>query len=477
MSTLSPLSLEILKTGLNLLVALTTLGLTWFIGQGLAVGWNLEQKRRETDIAILQEFYSLYGEFKEIGKIWRIIKKNYYQKYSNLEIPPPANYWLLLSRACAVEGKNEAIMVKLATERNLDESDLRALGLFRQAVQQLRESIRDKREIPSFSRGTEYVFFNNLAAQVGFIISSSKSVSSDPQSVSERLRILANVRCPDYENEIKRFKGIHPEYSQGGHHMSDLTLYSAKEKVSERSPSEEERLCPKEQLTPQDMLQIWQHFANVGGNDKDRMVNILALMLPLATGTIAYIATQLLDLRGLVPDIKPDNVQQVLIVAIVGLTISFIGMVVVLMYAGCANWNWAQADEIARIYFKKVKVNDHMVASDLLLPETCERELPVCSPRCRRKTRPDQRHLVVAYGLNWLAKQPKKPLAQSIAEWIRKQPEKDPANPVLFLTEWLANPHNPKNSLAPIFWIFLLLSSLSVIAHLFFLVLAVLAIP
>jgi hypothetical protein len=216
---MSDLELKLLEAGLNLLVALVVLGLGWFIGQRLTLKWNLIQKQRETDITNLQEFYSLYGEFKEVSKVWRILKRK--KKDSSLVVPLE-DRWSLLNRACAVESKNEAILVKLATERNLETSALNDLGLFRQAFQQLRESIRDDKEVPSASRGPEYVFFNNLAAKVGLIISSSSPDSlSDPKRATERLKTIVNVRLPDYRRAIKDFTESHPEYNEKDINYSD----------------------------------------------------------------------------------------------------------------------------------------------------------------------------------------------------------------------------------------------------------------
>jgi len=201
---------ELLKASLSLSVALITLALGWFVGHRLSVKWNLIQKQRETDIANVQDFYSLYGEFKEVSKVWRVIKRN---KDPSLGIARDSR-WSLLTRACAVESKNEAIVVKLATERDLKEDALRDLGLFRQALQKLRESIRDDIEVPFSSRGPEYVFFNDLAAKVGSIVSSSHVITtSDPISASKRLEAIANVRLPHFEAAMKRFVEAHPEYA------------------------------------------------------------------------------------------------------------------------------------------------------------------------------------------------------------------------------------------------------------------------
>lgn len=63
-----------------LLVAIIVIVIGWFIGNRITTDWNLKQKRRETDIDNLQQFYSLYGEFKEMCKIWRVIKKDLIEK-------------------------------------------------------------------------------------------------------------------------------------------------------------------------------------------------------------------------------------------------------------------------------------------------------------------------------------------------------------------------------------------------------------
>jgi hypothetical protein len=59
-SAMSPVSLEILKASFSLLVTLFGLVLAWVIGYRLSANWNLFQKQRETDIANIQQFYSLY---------------------------------------------------------------------------------------------------------------------------------------------------------------------------------------------------------------------------------------------------------------------------------------------------------------------------------------------------------------------------------------------------------------------------------
>ena len=130
--------LELFKSILGLIVAALTLSATWFIGQRLTAYWNLRQKRHELNLASLQAFHALYGEFKEVVKIWRLAKR---PLKSPVAVPQDER-WKLLTRACAIESKSEALVLRLTTERFLSSpEETAAIGLFRQAIQTLRESI------------------------------------------------------------------------------------------------------------------------------------------------------------------------------------------------------------------------------------------------------------------------------------------------------------------------------------------------
>src|SRR6266481_4046165 len=102
------ITIELIKAGISVVLLL----LTWLLGQRILVSWDLRKKRQELDITTANEFHHLYGEFKEVTKLWRIIKRNKDHTLS----PASTARWDLLSRACAAESKNESIIVKLATE-------------------------------------------------------------------------------------------------------------------------------------------------------------------------------------------------------------------------------------------------------------------------------------------------------------------------------------------------------------------------
>jgi hypothetical protein len=110
---------EVIKAILNVIVAVVTLGLGWFIGHRLTVYWAIRQKQRELELSALNDFYNLYGEFFAIWKLWAYC--NAPDKSIKL---PDTTRWSLMERACIAEGKLEAIFVKLSSERTLRDYDV-----------------------------------------------------------------------------------------------------------------------------------------------------------------------------------------------------------------------------------------------------------------------------------------------------------------------------------------------------------------
>jgi hypothetical protein len=59
--------LEFVKT----LLSGFTLLLGWFVGQRIVAYWDLKEKRQEVDLALATQFQHLYGDFKQISRLWR----------------------------------------------------------------------------------------------------------------------------------------------------------------------------------------------------------------------------------------------------------------------------------------------------------------------------------------------------------------------------------------------------------------------
>lgn len=177
----------------------------WFLGQKIVASWDIRKKRQELDIGAAVQFQQLYGELKEVGRLWRESRKS---EASEIGLPEGLR-WSLLARGANAESKYEAVVMKLASERELAPDQLAALGLFRQACQQLRQSIRKNEEVSWTDFGPEYFLFNDLAAEVTCLISMSrprKPISSGTASVN--LEGIAKVRGSHWRDEVNKYHAL-----------------------------------------------------------------------------------------------------------------------------------------------------------------------------------------------------------------------------------------------------------------------------
>jgi len=193
--------LELLKTGLTVVVLL----ITWLLGQRILASWELRKKRQELDIGITRRFHELYGEFKDLWRMWRII-----HLFSDPPDDPGARR-ALLQRACAAEGAVESILFKIANEKALKADDIVMLGLFRQAYQKLRESIRDGQAVRWTYRSPEYAVFNVLACEVVEIMARpARSAGLRSRGVrhgAQNLKLVSAYRASDWKDLIERVAG------------------------------------------------------------------------------------------------------------------------------------------------------------------------------------------------------------------------------------------------------------------------------
>lgn len=155
---------ELFKAFLNLVVAVTTLALSWVVGLRLSAAWNLKQKQREFELASANEFHKLYGEFFAIWKLWdfALLRTSDVSSLDRSKI---------FERACAAEGQVESLFVRLASTRTLTAEQTDVLGRFRQGYQSLREAVRDGRGVGWHSSShPEYLAFKTLATQVAVLL-------------------------------------------------------------------------------------------------------------------------------------------------------------------------------------------------------------------------------------------------------------------------------------------------------------------
>ena len=189
---------EIIKT----VFACFTIGFGWFVGQRIISYWDIKKKRQELDIAIAREFHKLYGEFKELSRLWRAF--TFTGKRTQQFVFPDTTRVDLLKRATASEGSVEAIVVKLATERDLTDDDIKTLGAFRQVYQQLRKAIRDGAPLESTYGTASYTLFNDLASKMTCIISSNKTKMCPTAEAPGIMQKITAIRSEERKEEQNR---------------------------------------------------------------------------------------------------------------------------------------------------------------------------------------------------------------------------------------------------------------------------------
>lgn len=218
--------------------------LTLIVGQRIIAYWDKVKKRQEFDVATSKEFHRLYGEFKQLTKLWRTFYRTthkdfaaqYKKKYDGLSFPAEADVRReLLRRATAAESELEAVMIKIATERQLDNNDRKNLGNFRQGYEQLRHSIR-RNSCPSFSdfQNPKYHLFDALACKAANIISEGEP-SVPPRWVLRPLKRKTELDLQAI-NQLQSIK-------QGGHEAWEVDVSNFVNGVSAKHT--DSRPCPE----------------------------------------------------------------------------------------------------------------------------------------------------------------------------------------------------------------------------------------
>ena len=146
---------------------LLTAGFALAVGNRISAAWSHRQKHREYSLSVTAEFYQVYGEFFAIWKL-----ANYSFRQSRPEITQ--EYILgLIERAANMEARVEAMLLRVASELQLTPAEIRVLGLYRQAVQLLRQSIIRRQQLDFFGQGqAKYELYKHLSVAVGELVAS-----------------------------------------------------------------------------------------------------------------------------------------------------------------------------------------------------------------------------------------------------------------------------------------------------------------
>ena len=147
-----PILIVLFSVALSLLV-------TWLVGNTLTARLEREKKLTERDVAALSTFQELYGEFFATWKTWGNSARD--DETTNR----------LLPLASKLEGRYEALLVMVCSDRILSDADTLALGAMRQGFQQLREAMKQRKNVDWWSSEDEsYRAFKLLATHVAVLL-------------------------------------------------------------------------------------------------------------------------------------------------------------------------------------------------------------------------------------------------------------------------------------------------------------------
>jgi hypothetical protein len=104
----------------------------------------------------------------------------------------------------------------------------------------------------------------------------------------------------------------------------------------------------KLQWTNTEAIDLWKAYAGTGGADKNWMINICNWLLGFSIAVIGFAFAQ-----GIHTKLVSEPIAYA-ILAFFGFMLSIVSAFVTLIYGGYANWNWAKADQIARVYKWKI---------------------------------------------------------------------------------------------------------------------------
>jgi hypothetical protein len=167
--------------------------LAGLVGNKVAFQWDVRKRRTELDLDSLHGFYKLYGEFFALLKLW-----DCYKRRADGKPTEPAVLDRFLVRATDSEGRLEALLLKVSSERELGEAERDLFGAFRQGYQTLRESARE--DLPVNWTGSNfapYAAFKELASAISQLLSSDANCRWEairsPESIESFRVITSNV--------------------------------------------------------------------------------------------------------------------------------------------------------------------------------------------------------------------------------------------------------------------------------------------
>jgi hypothetical protein len=159
----------IMKTAPTILAGFASLLLAALLGHRIANYWTYRRKKRELLLSAATDFYSSYGEFYALWKLWN------HHKLNNTVMMDDARHWEMLGRVCKAEAILESMLVRLTSERQLSSDDIQILGAWRSVYHTLRYAIEQNQPLPWYSSDNpQYFQFKSLAPKVAALILGEK---------------------------------------------------------------------------------------------------------------------------------------------------------------------------------------------------------------------------------------------------------------------------------------------------------------
>ena len=171
-----------------------TLGLAWLVGHSLTTRWDTVKKQTELDLAAMEQFYRIYGEFFAVWTLWEDAIQQDSGKRNEL-----------FERIATAEAQLEALIVRISCQRALTKDEIHVTGAFRQAYQTLRKCMKHGQSLSvdhgwNASNAPPYAAFKGLAASVAVMLRPKQigvwhmpSVSAQTaQAAAESLRALTS---------------------------------------------------------------------------------------------------------------------------------------------------------------------------------------------------------------------------------------------------------------------------------------------
>jgi hypothetical protein len=163
-----------------LVAVVLTLAGGWLVSTRVSDHWDQIRRLRESDLAAVEEFQRLYGEFFAVWKTWDAFLNG------ELKLSDPAGAaWDCLRNSAEIEGRVEALLAKISAERELSDDDINVLGAVRQGFQSLRGAIKKEERLPWLGSEVEpYTAFKALAVYTARLLGTPSNSKNSPSNAT-----------------------------------------------------------------------------------------------------------------------------------------------------------------------------------------------------------------------------------------------------------------------------------------------------